>query len=253
MGELYTTLLYQPLFNLLIWLYNVVPGHSIGGAIIALTILVKLILYPLTVQSLRAQRSLQQLQPKLEALKKQYKDDKERLSKEMIELYKTEKINPLSSCLPVLIQLPFLIAMYQAFQHGLSNGSFDLLYPFVANPKVIDPLWWGINLAQPQILLALLAGVAQFGQAKMMPMRKAPKTPGGKEIKGAADEDMASMMNKQMMYMMPLMTVFIGWKLPGGLTLYWLVTTLLTLVQQWYFFRRQPNLPPTEPPPPVVA
>ncbi len=94
-------------------------------------------------------------------------------------------------------------------------------------------------------MLAVLAGVAQFFQAKMMPMRRAPKDLSGKEIKGAADEDMAAMMNKQMLYVMPLMTVFIGWRLPGGLALYWLVTTALTLLQQWYFLRRYPPTPAT--------
>lgn len=250
MGELYTTLLYQPLFNLLIWLYTVVPGQSIGLAIIALTILVKLLLYPLTVQSLRAQRSLQQIQPKMAALKKQHGSDKEGLSKAMIELYRQEKVNPLSSCLPVLIQLPFLIAMYQVFRQGLSNGSFDLLYSFVVNPQQIDPFFFGMNLSQPHIGLAILAGAAQFLQAKMLPSRHSPKTPDGQAVAPAADEDMAAMMNKQMLYVMPLMTVFIGWRLPGGLTLYWFVTTVLTVLQQWYFLRRSPAA--ATPPPPAV-
>src|SRR3989338_4605010 len=102
--SLFHTVLYQPLYNLLIWLYNTLPGADMGFAIIALTILVKLIMWPLNQSSLVSQKALQDLQPKLEELKKQHKDDKEGLGKAMMELYKREKVNPLSSCLPLLIQ-----------------------------------------------------------------------------------------------------------------------------------------------------
>ena len=146
MIEIYNTLLYQPIFNLLIWLYNVVPGNNIGLAIILLTIIIKVLLYPFSLQSIKAQRAMQEIQPKLEALKKKYKDNKEQLSLEMIKLYKEQKVNPLSSCLPMLIQLPFLIAVFQVFRKGLSNGSFDILYSFVANPGVIDATFLGMNL-----------------------------------------------------------------------------------------------------------
>ncbi|MBI5621880.1 membrane protein insertase YidC [Candidatus Falkowbacteria bacterium] len=242
LATIYNAILYQPLFNLLVWLYNVIPGHDIGLAIIALTVIIKLILYPFTLQSIRAQKAMQELQPKLEAIKKKYKDNKEKLSLEMMNLYKNNKVNPLSSCLPLLIQLPFLIAVYQVFRQGLSNGSFDLLYPFVANPGAIDPHFLGsIDLAAPQIVLAILAGAGQFWQAKMLQAKRPPTTPSGKLIPGAKDESMMATMNKQMMYMMPLMTVIIGMRLPGGLTLYWLVTTVLTGVMQLWLFRKKDN------------
>lgn len=249
MSYLYHVILYQPLFNLLVWLYNIVPGHDVGIAIIILTIIIKLILYPFTLQSIKAQKAMQELQPKLEELKKKYKNEKEKLSLEMMNLYKQEKVNPFSSCLPVLIQLPFLIAVYQVFRQGLSNGSFDALYPFVQNPGTINATFLGlIDLSKSNLYLALAAGVAQFWQAKMMQSRKPPQTKEGKPIPGAEDENMMSMMNKQMMYFMPLMTVFIGMKLPGGLTLYWFVTTVLTALMQLYLFKGKNKTDKTDKP-----
>ncbi|MFA5076278.1 MAG: YidC/Oxa1 family membrane protein insertase [Patescibacteria group bacterium] len=239
MAGIYHTFLYQPIFNALVFIYDVVPGHDIGIAIIILTVLIKLILYPFSLQSIRSQRAMQSLQPKLEELKRKYKDDKEKLSLEMMELYKREKVNPFSSCLPILIQFPFLIAVYQVFRSGLGGGSLDLLYPFVQNPGSINPVSLGlVDLAKPQIVLAVLAGAAQFWQSKMLMVQKPPKTADGKVLPGAKDENTMAIMNKQMVYMMPLITVVIGASLPGGLTLYWFVTTLLMALQQLYFFRK---------------
>src|SRR3989338_3874182 len=118
----FTTIFYQPLWNALVWFYNILPGHDIGLAIILLTIVIKIILFPFTLQSLRSQKAMQTLQPKLDALKQQYKDDKEGQAKAMMELYKTEKVSPFSSCLPLLIQLPFLFALYRVLQNGLGSG-----------------------------------------------------------------------------------------------------------------------------------
>lgn len=235
MVQIFNLIFYQPLFNLLIFLYNIIPSHDIGLAIIALTIIIKLILYPLSIKSLRSQKALQDVQPKIEELKKKYSNQKDKLATEMMELYKKEKVSPFSSCLPLLIQFPFLVAVYQVFRAGLSNGSMDKLYSFVSNPGLINPMTFGlIDLSKPQIALAILAGVAQFFQSKMLISKKP-------EIKSAAskDESIMATMNKQMTVMMPLMTVIIGVSLPGGLTLYWLVMTILTVFQQLLTFKRK--------------
>lgn len=234
MSELFNTILYQPLLNLLVFLYDILPGNDIGLAIIALTIIIKLILYPLSHKSLQQQRMMMQLQPKIEALKIKYKDNKEQQAKELMELYKQEKVNPLSSCLPLLIQLPFLIAVFHVFRTGLNPTSLGQLYSFVPNPGHLDPFTiGGLDLSQPVIVLALLAGAAQYWQAKMLTAKRAPiSTPGAK------DENMMAMMNKQMTIMMPIMTVFIGMSLPGGLSLYWFVMTLATALQQKFLFAK---------------
>jgi YidC/Oxa1 family membrane protein insertase len=134
----------------------------------------------------------------------------------------------------LLIQLPILIGLYWALSNGLKSERFDLLYPFVKNPGAIKTVAFGfLDLAKANFVLAILAGAAQFWQTKMLPMKKPAVT-----TAGSKDESMTAMMNKQMLYMMPLMTVVIGATIPGGLTLYWLVTTLLTGWQQKITFGR---------------
>lgn len=236
--DLYNTILYEPIFNLLVWLYNIVPGHDIGLAIIALTIIIKLILHPLSVKSIKGQKALQDLQPKMEEIKKKHKNNQQEMTKATMALYKQEKISPFSSCLPLLVQFPFLIAVYQVFRKGLTNNqSLEILYSFVQNPGTINPISFGLfDLAKANFILAILAGAAQFWVSKMLISKKQPSRVLGT---GAKDEAMTSIMNKQMMYFMPLITVFIGLSLPSGLTLYWFITTVLTGVQQMYIFNKQ--------------
>lgn len=235
MSELYQLIFYQPVLNLLIFFYNIVPGHDIGVAIVLLTIVIRLVLYPLNSQSIRSQKALQSLQPKINELKKKYAHDKQELGRAMMALYKEEKVNPFSSCLPLLIQLPFLIAVFQVFRAGLGNESLNLVYSFIARPEAVSHISMGfLDLAKPSPVLAVLAGIAQFWQAKMMSTKRPPKN-----VPGSKDEDMLAIMNKQMVYFMPAITVFIGLTFPGGLTLYWFLTTLFTGLQQLYMFREK--------------
>jgi YidC/Oxa1 family membrane protein insertase len=234
MKALFTTILFQPMFNALMWIYNVIPGHDIGIAIIVLTIVIRFILWPFQQSALKSQHALQTIQPKLKALQEQYKGDKAALNKAMMELYAKEKVSPFSSCLPLLVQLPFLIALYQVLRSGLTSADFNLLYPFVHNPGTINPVSFGfLDLAVKSIPLAVLAGLAQFFQTKMLPMNRPPAGAGP----GAKDEDQMAKINKQMLYIMPAFTVFIGISLPAGLTLYWVVTTLMAILQQWLFIK----------------
>ena len=227
MRAIFEAVLYQPIFNAFVALYNIIP--DVGVVIIIITALIKLILYPLTKKSIAAQKSLSELQPKLEELKQKHKKDQQALAQETMKLYAEHKVNPLGSCLPILIQIPIFLAIYWVLRAGLANGSFELLYPFVKNPEHINTVSFGtVDLAKVSFVLAILAGGAQFWQAKMMYRKQPPKAAGS----GGKDESVAAMMNKQMLYMMPAMTVLIGTQLPGGLSLYWLVSTVLTAIQQ---------------------
>ncbi len=231
MAEFWRIVFYQPIFNLLVLIYNTVP--DMGAAILLLTLVFKLAMHPLSKKALHSQKALQDLQPKVEALKAKFKDQKEAMAKELMELYKTEKVSPFSSCLPLLFQLPFLIALYQVFGSGLNSGSLDLLYPFVPNPGQLSDLSLGFwHLTQASWVLAVITGAAQFWQSKMLIRTKPPVA-----SPGAKDEGMATMMNKQMLYMMPALTVIFGFRLPAGLVLYWLVNILYTVAQQHFAFR----------------
>ncbi|MBI5369652.1 membrane protein insertase YidC [Candidatus Uhrbacteria bacterium] len=232
------TLLIVPIFNLLVFFYDIIPGKDMGVAIILLTILIKLILWPFMNSSLKSQKALQEIQPKIEELKVTHKDDKEGLAKAMMELYKVEKVSPFASCLPMLVQFPILIALYRVLLQGFDPSALGQLYPFIPNPGTIEPHFLGfLNLGVPNIWLALIAGVFQFFQTRMLTTGKPPKQVQG--TAGAKDETMLASMNKSMLYFMPAVTVLIGARLPGGLALYWVTVTVFSLVQQIVVFKQK--------------
>lgn len=220
---MFYTIFYQPIYNLLIFLYNLVPGKDLGVAIILITLVIRLVLYPFSKKAIKSQKELQTIQPEIEKIKERYKDDKEKMAPELMALYKEKKINPFSSCLPTLIQLPFLIALYQVFLNGLTKeNSNGALYSFIQNPGQLNIIAFGfIDLAAKNWIIAILAGLAQFWQSKMLM--------GG----GAKQGGMSQMMTNQMIYFMPIFTIFIGANLPAGLTLYWLFTTIFSIIQQY--------------------
>lgn len=221
-------ILYQPLFNALVFLYNRIPGHDFGIAIIFLTIIIRFLLLPLSVKAVKSQAGLQKLQPKIQEIQKNYKDNKEKQAKEMLELYKTEKINPFSALLLGLIQIPILIALYQVFNNGLNPKELFALYPFVSNPGQINPLFLGlVNLAKANIFLAVLAGIVQYWQSKMlMPLQK------GKS------GDFSQILQSQMIYFLPVFTVIILFSLPSALGLYWTISGLFSIIQQYYIIKK---------------
>ena len=226
----FNIVLYQPLFNALILLYIYLPGHDFGIAVIVLTIIIRLLLYPSMAKSIKSQKVLAELQPKIKEIQKKYKEDKEKQGRAMMELYKQEKINPFGGCLPLLIQLPILIALYQVFWKGFQPEAMVHLYSFVPRLEMIDPNFLGIiNLANASIVLALLAGITQFFQTKMMmpQVQKSQSKPG----------DFSQIMSKQMLYFFPVFTVFILWKLPAAIALYWFVTALFSIGQQRLILR----------------
>lgn len=223
---------YQPLYNILILLYNIIPGKDFGVSIILITVLIRVILIPLYKKQIESQQKMQLLQPKIKALQEKTKDNKEQQTKQLMELYKENKTNPFSGCLPLVVQLIFLIAIYRVLITISSNGlavDSSQLYSFVANPGKINQFFISlVDLTKPSIVIAALAAISQYFQTKMLMASQPPaaqKEPSDKP-------DMAQMMSKQMLYLGPLLTLFIGIKFPAGLSLYWLVGTLFMLAQQ---------------------
>ncbi len=232
MPKFFEVLLYQPIFNAFVGLYNLIP--DVGIVILILTVVIKLLLHPLTSKSIKAQKSLMDLQPKMNDLKEKYKDDQQKLAEETMKLYRENKVNPLGSCLPLLIQLPIFLALYWVLRNGLGSDDFHLLYSFIPSPGYLDPISLGIiDLSKVSIVLAVMAGAAQFWQAKTISRRRPPKNAG----KGAKDENMMAMMNKQMLYVMPFLTVFISLQLPAGVALYWFLSTVFTAIHQMIVFK----------------
>ena len=228
-------MLYQPLFNLLIWLYQIIPGQDFGVAIILLTILVRLLLYPLTIKVIKSQKRLNEVQIKIQEIRKKFKQDKERQVKEIMAFYQGEKINPLSGLLPLLIQIIVLVAIFQVFTRGFGPEQMDYLYNFISAPEEINLISFGvINLQEPSLAIALLTSVAQFFQSKML----APKIKKNKE----KDDQMArisAIVQRQMLYFMPVFTVFLLLRLPSAIGLSWLVTALFSIGQQHLILKNQ--------------
>ncbi|OGN29791.1 MAG: hypothetical protein A3A33_00660 [Candidatus Yanofskybacteria bacterium RIFCSPLOWO2_01_FULL_49_25] len=230
MTYLFHEIFYRPLFNLLIGLYNHLPNHDLGLAIIVLTLIIRLIFFPLSVKAQVSQRKIAQLQPKLQELQAKHKGDKQKFAQESMALYKEYKVNPFSGCLPILIQLPVIFALYQVFIAGFKEGSLTELYPFVHNPGTIHTVSFGfLDLAHAMPVMAIIAGALQFAQAyNAMKLQSVPGAP----------ENPALKMSRQMVYFFPIMIVFISWKLPAGLVLYWIVTTAFSLLEQLYIKRK---------------
>ena len=232
----FNVILYQPLFNALVLLYEYLPGHDFGVAVIVLTVIIRLFFYPLMVQAIKSQKSLSELQPKIQEIRSKYKDNKEKQARATMELYQKEKINPFGGCLPLLLQLPILFALYRVFWQGLRPEAMDMLYSFVPHPGVIDPTFFGIiNLGEASLVLAVLAGITQFFQTRMI----TPKTPKSKKGEGQMAQ-FSGMMQKQMLYFFPIFTVFILWKLPAAIGLYWIITALFSILQQYLIFKKSP-------------
>ena len=230
---LYTEILYRPLFNAVVFLYNVLPGNDFGLAIIALTAIIRVFFFPLSIKTVRSQKELNQLNPKMQEIKQRLKGDSAAQSAEIMKLYKDHNINPLAGCLPLLIQLPILIALYQAFIAGLKPENLSLLYGFVLNPGVINPISFGfMDITSKIPLLAVLAGGAQFIQAWVS------KT----QNQGAGVNKEMKALNSQMLYFFPIMIIIIGWNLPAGLVLYWITTTVFSILEQVYIKYRDPEL-----------
>lgn len=232
MPNLFTLLFYQPLFNLLIGIYNILPNHDLGLSILLLTIIVKLVLLPFSLQQIHAQRSLQEIQPHLDEIKERHKEDKQALAQAQMKLFAEKKVNPLASCLPLLIQLPFLFALFYVLTDGLKNTDhYALLYPFVANPGHLNESFLGLfSLTQTHnVVIAVLNGIAQFIQVKMTLPAAPAKKKDGKE------EDIAAMMNKQMTFMMPVMIGVMSYSFPNGIGVYYLAQTAIQVAFQHVF------------------
>jgi len=231
---IFNTVLYQPLFNALVLLYYYLPGHDFGVAIIVLTFIVWVIIYPLNLQSLRSQKALAEIQPRIKALQEKHKDDKTKQAQAMMELYKEAKINPFSGCLPLLIQLPVLLALFRVFWRGFSPERMTYLYSFVPNPGLISASFLGlVDLSIPNPILSVLAGIAQFFQTKT--------SMASQKIEPGKQGDFSTMLQKQMLYIFPAFTVLIVWKLPSALALYWVTSSLFAIAQNYFVFKRKPK------------
>jgi YidC/Oxa1 family membrane protein insertase len=212
MSWIFEKILYQPLLNALVGFYNLFGGRDFGLAVIALTIIVRVILSPLLHASLRQQKIMSGMQAELKRVQGKYKDDKTKQLAAVQELYKQNKINPFSSFLLLLVQLPILLALYRVLLDGLNGGAGDGLYSFITAPTHINYSFLGlVDLKAPSLWLIFAAGLAQYWQAR---------------VSSTASPATATFL------LMPLITVVFLWKIPSAIALYWTVSTIISIIQQ---------------------
>ena len=203
----------QAILNFFYGITQMIGFANYGLAIILLTIVIKMILYPLTVKQVRSMKAMQELQPKIKALQEKYKGNSEKINKEVASMYKESGVNPLAGCLPLLVQMPILLAMFWAIKE------FD----YVGDPSFL----WIHNLAQstpsdPYYILPVLAAVTTYIQSKQT-------TP-----------DTSGQQAKMMLYIMPLFIGYITVSFPAGLGLYWVMSNIIQIMQQWWMYRKEP-------------
>jgi YidC/Oxa1 family membrane protein insertase len=210
-----------PILHLMNWVYRYVGNY--GVAIILLTVLTKVLFYPLTVKSMRSMKAMQALQPQINALRSKHKSDPQRLQRETLELYRKHKVNPAGGCLPMIAQIPIFYALYLALSVSVElQGATFLCFGRV--PKWVPALGgadvWICDLASqdPTYILPILMGVTMFVQQKMTPIAGDPR-------------------QAKMMLFMPFVFTFMFLNLPAGLVLYWTVSNILQILQQWYMDR----------------
>ena len=226
MSNLFHEILYRPLFNALIFLYQYFSFHDLGIAIILLTIVLRLILFPLFYKGAKDQAILQRLAPKIKEIQTNHKNDREKQSKALLDLYRQHKVNPFSGFLLLLVQLPILIALYRVFLNGFSVETLSNLYSFISFPNSLNYLFLGlIDLNKRNIFIVAAAAVVQYFQGKLSAI---------KLNKPFKDLTAAERMSRQMIYLGPILTILFLYffNLPSAIGLYWLTTSAFSVIQQ---------------------
>jgi YidC/Oxa1 family membrane protein insertase len=233
---MFQTLLIQPLYNILLGLYAITPGHDFGIAIIVFTLIVRIVLWPLIRKQLHSQRALQKLAPDIAKVKEKAKGDRQKESQLLLELYKERGISPFASLLPLLIQLPILFSLFFVLRDALKVDNIthlgygwlhhlSYIQTILNNHALYHTTFFGLSLLTSSIALAVTAGAAQFFQSKQI----MPKAVAG---------DSASQIASTSLYIIPVMTFLFALSLPAALALYWTTTSVIAMVQQTIILRQ---------------
>lgn len=237
MTSIFHSFFYDPIYNLLVFTINHIPGGDVGLATIIVTCIVKVVLFPLSKNATKTQLKMKAFEPELSKIKEQYGQNREEFGRKTLEFYRKNEINPFASFFLILIQLPIIIALAYIFiSGGLPIIKTDLLYSFLAVPTMVSTLFLGlIDVSKTSIILSIMAGLAQFVQIRLsVPAYTPPTDPSKKPTFG---DDLAKSMNVQMRYVMPVFMFLICLSVSGAVALYWITGSLFTIAQEVYFRR----------------
>lgn len=231
------TVIYEPLYNGLVFLVGLIPSHDVGLAVIALTILVRIILFPLSQRAIATQMQMKEIAPKVEALKEKYKDKREEQGRAILALYKEHNIRPFAGFALLLVQLPVLIGLYWVFAFGgLPDIDTSILYSFVQPPPGVDMLFLGlIPMNGHSLVLAFLAGLTQFAYTRLSMGKRQPVTkPAGQSF----SSDMQRSLDLQMRYFLPIILAVASYYVVAAAPLYWATGNLFMIAQEYIRGRR---------------
>lgn len=229
MSALFHSLVYNPLYNGLVFLVDVVPAHDVGIAVVLLTIAVRIILFPLSRRAIITQTAMREVAPEIEKLKEKHKDKQEEQARAIFALYREKNIRPFSSFFLVLLQLPILFGLYWVFwKGGLPAVDTELLYSFVPVPPSVNMHFLGIfDMGGRSIILAFFAGVTQLIYARLS---MGPRKPHTGEV--SFSSDLARSMDLQMRYVLPIMIGGIAYTVSAAVPLYWITSNTFMIVQE---------------------
>ena len=234
MSYLFNTFLYNPLYNALVLLTDILPGADIGIAVIVLTLLVRLLILPLETKQLHTTTKIAEIKGQIDEINKKYADNKEERARKTLELYRINKINPFAGFFLILIQIPIIIALYWVFLKGIPFKS-ELLYSFVRLPETVNFNFLGLfDLATASYVLAVLAGISQYFQIKF----SLPPTPKKQSGKPSFSDDLARSMSMNMKYVMPVFIALIASRLPAVIALYWITGAVFKIAHELLYKRR---------------
>lgn len=235
------TFFFDPVYNTLVFFIDSIPGGDVGLAIIATVILVKLVLFPVSIKAVKTQKVMKEIQPKLKKIKDEYKDDRETQAKKMLEVYKEYELNPFSSIFIILLQIPIIIALYYSVYSGggvaLPAINIDLLYTFVSAPATVTMDFLGlVDISGRSIVLALAAGITQYIHVNFIIPAPAKLEPG--ETPDFQTELMNNM-QKQMKFVMPVLITGIAYFISAAIAIYFVVSNLFSIFQEMYVRRHR--------------
>jgi YidC/Oxa1 family membrane protein insertase len=232
------------MLNGLVFFYNY-SGEDLGIAILILTLIVRALMFPLYKKSIKSQREMSIVQPIIKELQQKYANDRQKLTEELVKVYEKHKVNPFSSLLVLLVQLPIIIALYRVILNGFHPDQFgSLLYPFVETPSTINDLSLGfLNIKESKNwIIAAVVGAAQYWQLRIVMQRVNGHKQNKPDVEETDAEKVAKRVNSQMVMIMPFMVGFISYTLPTGLAFYWLTSTLVTILQEWYMIKKHKTI-----------
>ncbi len=232
---MFSAIFYNPLYNAVVAITDIVPAHNLALAIVIFTIIIKFILFPLSKRAVVTQMKMKLVEPEMAAIKAKYKGDRKMEAEKTLELYRQNKLNPFSTIFLALLQIPIFIALALMFsKNAFSVINPDLLYSFVQFPPYVDQTLFSLNISERSVLLGAIAGILQFIQIQYsLPAYKKPEKGTAPSFK----DDLAKSMNVQMRYVLPVIVFVTSLGFTASLSLYWIVSTLFTICQELYFRR----------------